>query len=164
MLELVPASAADIPEVRRLAEIIWREHYPSVISVAQIEYMLEKMYSEESLLQEMQSGTRFDFIAQNGQNLGFMGYRPELDDRAMYLSKLYLLPACHGQGIGKYALERLQDIAKEEGLDSLYLYVNKRNVKAIQAYQRFGMASEAEMVRDIGQGYVMDDYRMRKSF
>jgi ribosomal protein S18 acetylase RimI-like enzyme len=40
----------------------------------------------------------------------------------------------------------------------LYLTVNKNNTKAINAYYRAGFYLENEVVNDIGNGYVMDDY------
>jgi ribosomal protein S18 acetylase RimI-like enzyme len=48
------------------------------------------------------------------------------------------------------------------GADRLMLTVNKRNSKAIAAYQRNGFAIMDSVVVDIGGGFVMDDYVMEK--
>jgi len=40
--------------------------------------------------------------------------------------------------------------------------VNKRNVRAIKAYQRNGFEIADSVVTDIGGGFVMDDYVMAK--
>jgi ribosomal protein S18 acetylase RimI-like enzyme len=44
----------------------------------------------------------------------------------------------------------------------LILSVNKRNTKAITAYQRNGFVIADSVVTDIGDGFVMDDYIMTK--
>jgi hypothetical protein len=40
--------------------------------------------------------------------------------------------------------------------------VNKRNTRAIAAYQRNGFVTADSVVTDIGGGFVMDDYIMAK--
>ena len=40
------------------------------------------------------------------------------------------------------------------------LTVNKRNVLPIRAYERFGFRRAEAVVKEIGGGFVMDDYRM----
>jgi len=40
--------------------------------------------------------------------------------------------------------------------------VNKRNAKAIAAYQRNGFVIADSVVTDIGHGFVMDDFIMTK--
>ena len=47
---IVPGRLDDIPRVQRLADLVWREHYPSILSGAQIDYMLALGYSREALL------------------------------------------------------------------------------------------------------------------
>jgi RimJ/RimL family protein N-acetyltransferase len=49
------------------------------------------------------------------------------------------------------------------GAHRLILYVNKRNAKAIAAYQRNGFVIAESVVTDIGGGFVMDDYVMAKN-
>ena len=64
----------------------------------------------------------------------------------------------HGYGgllIG-YTCER----ALELGCDTVVLAVNKRNSKAIAAYRKHGFAVREAVVKDIGSGFVMDDYIM----
>ena len=49
-LTITAAQAAQIPLVQRLAREIWHHHYPAIIGVAQIDYMLDRGYSHEALL------------------------------------------------------------------------------------------------------------------
>ncbi len=69
----------------------------------------------------------------------------------------------HGMGLGQRLLDWIESSARSNGYTHLVLQVNKNNAKAIAAYRRKDYAIEREVVVDIGHGYLMDDYVMRKS-
>jgi ribosomal protein S18 acetylase RimI-like enzyme len=48
------------------------------------------------------------------------------------------------------------------GRSTLTLQTNKRNVDAIAFYHKAGFTVREEAVFDIGNGFVMDDYVMKK--
>jgi GNAT superfamily N-acetyltransferase len=160
---IVPAGEADLPALAKLAEAIWRACYPGIISVAQIEYMLSKMYSQETLREEINAqGIRFYRLLVAGQGAGFASIGPTNTADVMKLHKLYLLPAWHGRGLGSLLLKHGEAEAVRLGAHRLILSVNKRNIRAIAAYQRNGFMVAESVVTDIGGGFVMDDFVMAK--
>ena len=46
---VVRAAERDLAAVAELARVIWRKHYPGIITLEQIEYMLELGYSLDAL-------------------------------------------------------------------------------------------------------------------
>ena len=48
------------------------------------------------------------------------------------------------------------------GLDKIWLAVNRDNTKSINIYQSLGFRKVDTRVKDIGDGYVMDDYVMAR--
>ncbi len=157
------ATQNDVPLIQRLARQIWRAHYPSIISVEQIEYMLPRMYGAEVIAEELRDpNLRYELLFLENEPIGYASYRFELP--SVFLSKLYLNPELHGKGIGHATLAHIEEVARAQGATSIYLFVNKRNEKAIRAYLRSGFSIEQEVVKDIGGGFVMDDYKMRKHF
>jgi ribosomal protein S18 acetylase RimI-like enzyme len=58
-------------------------------------------------------------------------------------------------------MEFIEQLALRRGLNLLWLTVNKGN-PAVKAYERLGFRIAADLVMDIGGGFVMDDYRMEK--
>jgi RimJ/RimL family protein N-acetyltransferase len=59
-------------------------------------------------------------------------------------------------------LRHCESEVRQLGADRLMLTVNKRNAKAMAAYQRNGFTLTESVVVDIGGGFVMDDYVMTK--
>ena len=56
----------------------------------------------------------------------------------------------------------MHDIVRQAGSRPCFhtLHVNKNNLRAINAYIRFGFRITESDVFDIGRGYVMDDHIM----
>ena len=160
---IIPATEADLPVISELAGVIWRACYPGIISNAQIDYMLTRMYALDVLRDEIHSqGIHYNCLLTDAKLVGFASYGPTSEPGVMKLHKLYLLPELHGRGLGSHVLHHVEREVRAEGRRRLILSVNKRNAKAIAAYQRNGFVIADFVVTDIGDGFVMDDYIMAK--
>ena len=96
------ATLTDRALIRSISERTWPSTYGHIISQEQIDFMLDWMYSNESLAGQFEKGHQF-FIAQlNGSDIGFCSVSAEpLDEtgniqNAYKLNKLYVLPAALG--------------------------------------------------------------------
>ena len=94
--------------------------------------------------------------------VGFIAFEPRTHEDDAFLHKLYILPEAAGQGIGAAALNWVSEQAAKHGLKRLRLFVNKRNVQAVRAYLRNGFIFDQDVITDIGEGFVMDDFVMVK--
>ncbi len=161
---IVPAAEEHLPAIAGLAGVIWRACYPGIITREQIDYMLARMYALETMRGEIQSqGIRYDRLLVGGEFVGFASHGPTEQPAVFKLHKIYLHPDWQGRGFGSLLLQHCEREAG--GLDArrLVLSVNKRNVRAISAYQRNGFEIAGAVVTDIGGGFAMDDYVMAKS-
>lgn len=161
-IELVAAdSPALLLELSALAHVIWHQHYTPIIGRAQVEYMLDGGYSESALNEQLAAGTRFTLARRGPRFLAFAAVSPDADDRTTaWLDKLYVHIEARNLGVGRRLLERACEQAREFGANTLRLRVNRHNAESITAYQRIGFEIEQEDVKDIGHGFVMDDYIM----
>jgi GNAT superfamily N-acetyltransferase len=149
--------------VRGLAEEIWPKVYPSVISPAQIRYMLDDRYDTDVLRQEMVvRGITYALIEHEGNAVGYIAYEPNPGDNSLFLHKLYLKPELHGRGLGAKALQWVEQQARAADHGYIRLRVNRNNHAAIRAYLREGFVFEHDLCSDIGNGFVMDDHVMGK--
>jgi len=53
---IAPLVIADIEPLTALAREIWHQRYPGIITVKQIEYMLEQRYSPDTIRAEIENG------------------------------------------------------------------------------------------------------------
>jgi ribosomal protein S18 acetylase RimI-like enzyme len=161
--QILPASETDLPAIARLAGEIWRAHYPGIISTDQIEYMLAKMYSLETLREEIcLRAIRYERLLAGEEMAGFAAFGPTEQPELFKLHKIYLHPAWQGRGLGSLLLRHCEREARKLGANRLLLTVNKQNTKAMAVYQRNGFAITDSVRTDIGGGFVMDDYVMAK--
>ena len=162
--KIVRATEADLPAISKLAAIIWRACYPGIITTGQIDYMLARMYALDTMREEMQSrGIRYDRLLVGNKFAGFASYGPTEQLEIFKLHKIYLHPAWQGRGAGSFLLHHCEREVRKLGAHRLLLSVNKRNVRAIKAYQRNGFEIAGSVVTDIGGGFVMDDHVMAKN-
>ncbi len=163
-VRILPATSTEqLAAIAELAGIIWRAHYPGIISPEQIEFMLARMYSVDTLLDEVRSqGIHFYTLAADERIVGFASIGPTATKEVWKLHKLYLRPELHGCGLGSLLLRHCEAEAQRFGAQRLILSVNKRNARAIAAYQRNGFKMVESVVTEIGGGFVMDDFIMAK--
>ena len=157
---ITAVTPADVDAVIALAREIWHAHYPAIISVAQIEYMLAQRYERAVILAELERRDLWwDQLLVGAARAAFSSYF--IDDGEMKLDKLYVHPAHQRKGYGAMLIGRAATIARTHGCEALKLAVNKRNAHAIAAYKKHGFVVTESIVKDIGGGFVMDDYVMR---
>jgi ribosomal protein S18 acetylase RimI-like enzyme len=149
------AKKIDIPIIQNLARKIWDEHYVPFIGQEQVDYMLAKFYSEESLLEQMNDGQDFYLIENEGLTGGFLAITKK-ENQDYFLNKFYI--DSRGKGLGEKTFTTLLSFLPDA--KTIRLTVNKHNFKSINFYFKMGFKIENTAVFDIGHGFVMDDFVM----
>lgn len=163
MFSITKATLSDLSQVQRLADVIWHRHYPGIITVEQIDYMLARGYSTEALsafLRDAGSGLALANV--DDDSVGFAAWYKPREPATTKLDKLYVLQEHQGRGIGGRLIDYVARRAREDGSATLVLNVNKQNEASIAAYLRCGFEVREAVKIDIGHGFVMDDYVMAK--
>jgi GNAT superfamily N-acetyltransferase len=159
-----PVRDADIVPVCALAREIWMQHYPGIITVKQIEYMLAQRYSPDAIRMQLKAGeARWDKLEVRGELFGFASYERGTEAFAMKLDKLYVHQLARGRGYGAALIDHVAKAARRQGMDNLTLQVNKYNHGSVAAYLHVGFAVANTVKVDIGNGFFMDDYVMSKA-
>ena len=151
----------DVIRTAKLANEIWHQHYAGLLSAEQIDYMVEKFQSVSALeRQRREEGYHYLLLQWDGADAGFCGYN--IQNGALFLSKLYIRQACRRKGIARRVLQTLTQRAQQAEVDKIWLTVNRYNEGSIAAYRAFGFETVRTEVTDIGHGFVMDDLIMEK--
>ncbi len=161
MINIIKACPEDLGIIKELAQKIWPFAYGEILSVDQLEYMLEQFYSIDSLTMQMDTLNHEFFLAKNNDApVGFISLSvSKVDPCVFILHKIYVLPESQGKNIGKTLLHFAIEKTKQDGGEALQLNVNRYN-KALQFYEKNGFEVILEEDIDIGNGYFMNDFRM----
>ena len=157
-VEITLASTEQLKDVADLAHQIWHQYYPEIIGVNQVEYMLNKFYHLDALIQQQQEGQQFYLIQDNLQKIGFCSISKK-SENSLFIHKLYVNENKKNKGIGSYII---QWFIHEFTPNNLKLTVNRQNIKAINFYFKNGFKIQEIADFDIGNGYVMNDFIMIK--
>jgi ribosomal protein S18 acetylase RimI-like enzyme len=156
----IATTKTQFADIAQLADIIWREHYIPIIGLEQVDYMIKNYQSAEAMYSQFIDGYRYFMIYCNDQFVGYISIKKE--DKSLFLSKIYVSKEYRGKKIGKSSMDFVQEKALEMHCKSITLGVNRFNVNAIEAYKAMGFKIIEEMITDIGNGFIMDDYKMEK--
>ncbi|MGV3539458.1 MAG: GNAT family N-acetyltransferase [Rufibacter sp.] len=77
------------------------------------------------------------------------------------ISRLYLLNAWTGRGLGDQLMQKSLEKAKTDGHDVVWLTVWESNERAIRFYQKYGFEEAGELTFVLGQDVQRDLYMQR---
>ena len=161
MTNIKKATIENIATIRAMASVVFPHTYREILSPEQIDYMMEWMYSAESLHRQMTVEGHIYYIAyREGEPAGYLSIQPEGED-TYHLQKLYILPHLQGLHLGEQLFRQAIAAIKELHPTpcQMRLNVNRHN-KALTFYQKMGMVKVDEGDFPIGNGYYMNDFIM----
>ncbi|MBS1587396.1 MAG: GNAT family N-acetyltransferase [Bacteroidetes bacterium] len=162
MIKIAHAGVDDAAVIVAITRATWEPTYDPILPVGQSRYMLELLFEERKIREQIATGSQNYLLLYDGDKaVGFAAYavRPENSD-VYKLHKLYCIPALQGKGYGKALITAVEQEVLKAGKSILELNVNRNN-KAIQFYKRMGYAVAYD--EDIAIGpYWMNDHVMRK--
>lgn len=158
-LQIKIVEKSDLKIIIDLANKIWPISYKSTLSEAQIQNMLEKIYSLENLIYEMEELDHVFWIAEDGDEA--VGYiSAYVEDDNLWIKKLYILPEKQGKGYGSYLMNTAVNHFKN--IKTISLLVNSENKNAQTFYKAKGF--EVSGTKPVMMGdYEFTDFIMKKS-
>jgi len=157
------ATPNDCSLIYELAVPTWKVAYSEILSQAQMDYMLEMMYSKESLTRQMHEGHIFLIVLCDNIPSGFISFHPQ-GENLYILEKLYILPQVQGTGAGRFLVEKAEEHIRNLNPGKRFLFelnVNRNN-NAVEFYMRLGFQINREVDEDIGNGFYKNDFIMQK--
>lgn len=163
-IKIRPATGEDIALIQEMAEVTFRHTYAEIISAGQMEFMMEWMYSDDSLAAQL--STQKFFLAYDGQTpCGYTSIERQGRDAEgvdiYHLQKLYVMPQYQHQGVGSALIGAVMDFAREICTlpARIELNVNRGN-SAVEFYKKKGLRVLRTGDFPIGNGFYMNDYIM----
>lgn len=161
LLYIEAIKSRELETVVILADQIWHEYFTSIIGSEQVKYMLKKFQSLDSIDQQIKDGYRYFLLMKEHKPIGYIGFKT--DNKDLFLSKFYIISDYRNLGLGRQTLAFIEQQAIASKLNKITLTVNKNNTDTIKAYQKMGFVNKGSVIKDIGEGFIMDDFLMEKT-
>ena len=161
MVQFKKADRDLIHVIEKLAQEIFPATYATILASEQIDYMMEWMYSRESLEKQMAQGHVYHIAYYDGEPVGYTSVQM-VEEGVWHLQKIYLKPGMQGKSVGKQMFLNAVDYIRQNSQlpCTVELNVNRNNTKAIRFYEHMGMHKASQGDFPIGNGYYMNDYIM----
>lgn len=158
-VKLIPVMTDEqILAAAKIADEIWHEWFPPIIGLPQTDYMVNKFQSVSAITEQIRNGGyEYCFIHRAGIHIGYTAFHKQSDGK-LFLSKIYILKEYRGNGYASSVINQLKDYCRANGLDRIWLTVNKHNDNSIAVYEKLGFKRFDSQKNDIGGGFAMDDY------
>ncbi|GIV26478.1 MAG: N-acetyltransferase [Bacteroidia bacterium] len=157
MLKLVLADSQYIGIIQELANDIWWKYYSPIIGYKQVQYMLDKFYSDVAIKHQMfEKKHQFFIINWNKKNIGFISVEKQKNGK-LFIHKFYILQSKANKGIGTKVFRKIIQMFQPK---EVRLTVNRQNFKAINFYFKNKFIIEKVADFDIGNGFYMNDFVM----
>lgn len=155
------ATTNHIQLIHDMAQVVFRDTYRDILSPEQMEYMMEWMYSIDSLRRQIEEDGHVYYIGYyDDKPCGYISVEQQGDD-LFHLQKIYVMPGFQGKGIGKKLFDKAIEYIKSIHPTPCTMELNvNRNNKALQFYEHLGMKKVNKGDFHIGNDYYMCDYIM----
>ena len=162
MIEVLKGGPEDYESVLSMARVIWPHTYSKILSAEQLDFMFEMMYSKNAYNEQLSLNNHHYLLAkEDNKFVGFASYEINYRPDTTKIHKLYVMPNTQGKGVGNVLVSKIEDGAREHGNNVVTLNVNRYN-PSVNFYLKTGFTKAGEEDINIGNGYLMEDYIMRK--
>lgn len=155
-MKITKLTKNDYQDLYSFMRPIWIETYQNIISLEQINFLLDKYFKLENIKSFLNQNYQYYKILNDKKIIGYLVYVFKNDE--IYLDKLYLEKDSRGHN---FPNEIFTYLIKKHQKD-LTLNVNQKNMRAVNCYLKNGFLIEEEQTIILKDNMVNIDYKMRK--
>ena len=156
MITVRKADHKDLAALKKLADDLVPSSFRGVLNTSQIDFMLDKLYSQEALLDDIDSGTEYFIASLDGEDLGvasLIKHGPSL----FLMQKIYVNENALGKGIGTALFCKIQEYARSKVLPcTIEMVINSHN-PGLNFYIKNGMKKVRDTGLDMGDFFINEE-------
>ena len=127
MISIRKANHEDIADLKKLVDKLVPNNFNGFLNTSQIDYMIEKLYTQKALLDALDSGTDYFVATCYGVDCGVVSvlkHGPNL----FLMHKIYVDEGYYGKGVGTALLHRIKEYVSSKVLPcTIELVINSHN-------------------------------------
>ena len=157
MIKIRKARPEDLSILNNLAEKLIPNQFKSVLNTAQIDFMLDKFYSQKALQDAINSGKDYFIASYNGEDTAVASVIQQGPDLFL-MQKLYVEGKNQGKGIGTTLFNHILNYVKEKHPTpcTVELLINKHN-PGLDFYIKRGMKKIRDTGLDMGDFFINEE-------
>jgi ribosomal protein S18 acetylase RimI-like enzyme len=149
----------DIPGIRSLLDVTWRDTYSSFLSELSIAKLTARWHSAKVFETEINQQSTFFGVAENSlQEIVGMVTAHSRED-LLFIARLYVLPGFQRQGIGGRLIEESYRTFAQ--VQRVQLNVEEQNLKARAFYRKLGFQEIGVKIDDVA-GAILQSIVLEK--
>ncbi len=167
-LRLQTAEAADAEMIADLARRTFYETFAAVNTRENMRIYLEEQYTREKAMAEVVAPGRIYLLAYLGDEVAGYASLREADppkglegEKTIEIGQLYAAQNMIGKGVGAFLMQSCLEIARNKGMDWVWLGVWTENHRAKAFYTKWGFERFGEHIFFVGLD-AQTDWWMRK--
>jgi ribosomal protein S18 acetylase RimI-like enzyme len=158
----------DLTALRDLSESVYYEAYKDTNSREELNTYIRKAFTLDQIQSELGNPrSEFYFLYLDGQLVGYfkLNEAPAQmdihDPASLELQRIYMTGYAQRNGLGSYAMEHIVQIARQKGVQYIWLGVWEKQTDAIAFYRKHGFSEIGTHLFAVGND-IQTDYIMRK--
>lgn len=168
-IEITKVKPNEIVSLQKIGRQTFQETFSDSNSEENMKNYLEQGFSVEKLTSELHNkDSEFYFATHENKIIGYLKInfgdsQTELkDNKALEIERIYVVNAFHGKRVGQLLYDKAITIAKEKGVEYVWLGVWEENVRAIHFYSKNGFVAFDKHIFKLGDDEQTDIMMKRK--
>ncbi|MBI5731173.1 MAG: GNAT family N-acetyltransferase [Ignavibacteriales bacterium] len=129
----------DAAGVRKVLQSSWQKSYSFFIPQEDLDFYLDKTYSEQSLQEMCKNPDHICYVAEIENKIcGWLKLNDNKSEKRFYLSSIYVLPEFQNMKIGEELFRLACSEAVRREFSEMYIGVMIQNERALRWYQKLG--------------------------
>lgn len=145
MTQLHQCSVADVDELRAVSIETYTDTFGEFNSDENMRIYLEDAYNRDKLLAELvETNSQFFFMKENNETVGYLklnlgdAQTEYIGDNLLEVERIYVRTAFLRNGYGTKLIQTAEEIARELGVNGMWLGVWEHNQRALNFYSKMG--------------------------
>jgi ribosomal protein S18 acetylase RimI-like enzyme len=159
MLMIRRAQVGDIPEIRSVLAVTWRDTYSSLLSASSITKVTSEWHSSKVLEAEINRSSTFLGVAESSSHEIVGMITAHSHEELLVIARLYVLPGSQRQGIGEGLMKESYRAFPQA--QRVQLVVEEQNPKGRAFYRKLGFREVGVKTDDIA-GTVFNSIVLEK--
>ncbi len=147
--EAIPLDRSRILDINRQT---WQQCYQHIFDAEEMRGLFSNSLSQYGSWVYRRDERLSTFVAEvNGEIVGFIGMASLLNPSLSEITTFYILPAYHGQGIGKHLWQSATQYLRDAGYTGVWVWALERATQAMKFYQAQNCQALAFGIYRIGE-------------